>query len=61
MQPIPPGPEKKPSKGISKRFWLLTAVTYFLVILFTIMAIVVYRHMDTQIRSERHADFDQHN
>jgi hypothetical protein len=55
-----PSPEQK-AKIASKRFWLLTAVTYILVVVFTIMAIVVYRHMDAQIRSERHADLDQHN
>jgi uncharacterized membrane protein YqhA len=62
LQPTPsPNPEQKASKLISKRFWLLTAITYILVVAFTIMAIVVYRHMDAQIRSERHADLDQHN
>jgi len=45
----------------SKHLWLLTAITYILVVVMTILAIVVYRHMDAQIRSERHADPDQHN
>jgi uncharacterized membrane protein YqhA len=65
LQP-PPTPEQKAfeltSKRLtSKRLWLLTAVTYILVVAMTILAIVVYRHMDAQIRNERHADPDQHN
>jgi uncharacterized membrane protein YqhA len=58
---LQPSPEKQASKLTSKRLWLLTAVTYILVVAMTILAIVVYRHMDAQIRNERHADPDQHN
>lgn len=61
MQPTTPQSPEQKSKLASKRFWVLTAVTYILVVAFTIMAIVVYRHMDAEIRSERHADLDQHN
>ena len=49
------------SKLASKRLWTITAVTYILVIVFTIIAIVAYRYMDAKIRSDRHADVDQHN
>lgn len=45
----------------SKRLWVLSVVTYVLVIATTIMAIVAYRYMDAKIRSDRHADYDQHN
>jgi len=41
--------------------WILATITYVLVIAVTIMAIVAYRYMDTKIRSDRHADPDQHN
>jgi uncharacterized membrane protein YjdF len=49
------------SKLASKRLWMLTTVTYVLVIVFTILAVVAYRYMDAKIRSDRHADYDQHN
>lgn len=49
------------SKLTSKRLWLLTAVTYVLVVVTTILAIVTYRYLDAKIRSDRHADYDQHN
>jgi|HubBroStandDraft_2_1064218.scaffolds.fasta_scaffold1509603_1 hypothetical protein len=53
--------EEKSSKLTAKRLWMITAVTYVLVIVFTILAIVAYRYMDAKIRSDRHADYDQHN
>jgi hypothetical protein len=49
------------SRLASKRLWTITAVTYILVIVFTILAIVSYRYLDAKIRSDRHADVDQHN
>ena len=49
------------SKLASQRLWTITAVTYILVIVFTILAIVSYRYMDAKIRRDRHADADQHN
>ena len=49
------------SKLTSKRLWLLTAVTYVLVVATTILAIMTYRYLDAKIRSDRHADYDQHN
>ncbi len=52
----------RPSPNLeAKRLWMLTTVTYVLVIVFTILAVVAYRYMDAKIRSDRHADYDQHN
>lgn len=53
--------DAKSSKLTSKRLWTITAVTYIVVIVTTILAIVAYRYMDEKIRSDRHADIDQHN
>ena len=53
--------EAKSPKLTSKRLWTITAITYVLVIVFTVLAIVTYRYMDAKIRADRHADIDQHN
>jgi hypothetical protein len=57
----PPAKLEGKSSDTSRRLWTITAVTYVLVIVFTIIAVVAYRYMDAKIRTDRHADYDQHN